>query len=138
MFVNTYSRHSCEEGFLSNSGEMRYVHRWHSLFLSYRGSSFWPPIAGGCQLVAVDFNFYLSVVLGMRIQCYYCTSVTRWRRRRKAASGTGFPVPVGIIFPQGWNFRFKTWMREKCQRNTNFHDWYAFEFLPENLEHKTL
>jgi hypothetical protein len=29
-------------------------------------------------------------------------------------------------------------MREKRQRNTNFNDWYAFELLPQHLEHEAL
>jgi hypothetical protein len=29
-------------------------------------------------------------------------------------------------------------MREKRQRNTNFNYWYAFELLPQYLEHEAL
>ena len=29
-------------------------------------------------------------------------------------------------------------MREKLQRNTNLNDWYAFELLPQHLEHEAL
>ena len=36
---------------------------------------------------------------------------------------------TGIISLQDWKIRFKTWMREKIQQNTNFNDWYAFEVL---------
>lgn len=27
---------------------------------------------------------------------------------------------------------------EKCERNINLNNWYAFEHLPQYLEHKTL
>ena len=54
------------------------------------------------------------------------------------ASGTDFLVvrrPFSCNIGKIW---FRTWMREKCQRNTNFNDWYAFELLPQHLEHEAL
>ena len=47
-----------------------------------------------------------------------------------------FSSRVGTISLQDWKIRFKTWMREKRQRNTNFNDWYTFELLPQHLEHE--
>src|ERR1700738_4617834 len=49
-----------------------------------------------------------------------------------------FSGRAGTISLQDWKIRFRTWMREKRQRNTNFNDWYAFELLPQHLEHEAL
>ena len=49
-----------------------------------------------------------------------------------------FSGRAGTISLQDWKIRFRTWMREKRQRNTNFNDWYAFELLPQHLEHEDL
>ena len=43
----------------------------------------------------------------------------------------------GISLPD-WKLRFRTWMREKRQRSPSFNDWYAFELLPQHLEHEAL
>ena len=43
-----------------------------------------------------------------------------------------------IISLQDWKIWFKTCIKEKHQRNTNFNDWYAFELLPQHLEHEAL
>ena len=45
---------------------------------------------------------------------------------------------AGTISLQDWKIWFMTWMREKRQRNTNFNNWYAFELLPQYLEHEAL
>ena len=49
-----------------------------------------------------------------------------------------FSGRAGTISLQDWKIWFRTWMREKRQRNTNFNDWYAFELLPQHLEHEAL
>ena len=43
----------------------------------------------------------------------------------------------GISLPD-WKLRFRTWIKEKRQRSSNFNDWYAFELLPQHLEYEAL
>lgn len=43
----------------------------------------------------------------------------------------------GISLPD-WKLRFQTWMKEKRQRSPTFNEWYAFELLPQHLEHEAL
>ncbi len=43
----------------------------------------------------------------------------------------------GISLPD-WKVRFQTWMKEKRQRSPTFNEWYAFELLPQHLEHEAL
>lgn len=43
----------------------------------------------------------------------------------------------GISLPD-WRLRFRTWIKEKRQRSSSFNDWYAFELLPQHLEHEAL
>ena len=45
---------------------------------------------------------------------------------------------VGTISLQDWKIWFRTWMRKKRQRNTNFNNLYAFKLLPQHLEYEVL
>jgi hypothetical protein len=39
---------------------------------------------------------------------------------------------------EDWEFRFRTWQKEKRQKNALFSEWHAFELMPKHLEHEAL
>jgi hypothetical protein len=73
-----------------------------------------------------------------RSHVHWVESLDEMEEETRGGIRDRFSGRTGTISLQDWKIWFRTWMREKRQRNTNFNNWYAFELLPQHLEHEAL